>query len=282
MSKGRKDHEKELAEYRGFLARMVDLLGGEPRVEYKESDHAGVMKLFFLSKQLTHAKSVLRLEGSRDSTLIARSMFEGHFLLRWALREPEPRALQWRAFTLVHDWRHLRRMPPQRLALPENQEKLAETEERLREHGHLLLTPKARKARSRGDAPLEDPYVRFWPVTKFTEILRLEDRQDGLYEYLYNALSAYHHWESPSMAKSVRRDESSVRYSSSNAEEESLAHVCALEALGETVRIVNDQYKNLPAEEVEKVRTEAGAFSERNNAEAAQMQALEGELGIGS
>jgi hypothetical protein len=249
---------------------MCDLLKAQQRkVNYRESDHFGFMSLFFLSKQLTHAISLLRLGECRDVVLIARTMFEGYFYHRWVQRDPATRALQWRAFVLVHDWRKLRGMTPDHLDQGEYDRRWKETVERLAEpeNRDVLLTPQARKCLANGQPLPDDPYIKKWPDIQMREILEEAEAIAGvgqIYTDLYKALSGYHHWESPSMTRSLRREESGVRYSGTNPEEEAIAYVCAIASLGETAVTANNQYGMLPQDELEKIQAEARSFSNRN------------------
>ncbi len=70
-----------------------------------DQDHLAFMALCFLSKQIDHTKSILVLIPSRDTILIARSMIEGLCQLLWAVKDPDVRPRQWRAFAWDHDWR---------------------------------------------------------------------------------------------------------------------------------------------------------------------------------
>src|SRR5688572_22968758 len=71
--------------FREQLQRVLDYLRThyDRRLEYREENNFAFMALTFLSKQRTHAQTILTLQDSRDSLLIARSMLEGLMLLLW-------------------------------------------------------------------------------------------------------------------------------------------------------------------------------------------------------
>ena len=72
---------------------------------YDQTDDLQVMSLVFLTKQSDHIGSMIRLGEHLDVALVARSMIEGLVQLKWAAQKPQERALRWRAFAFVHDWR---------------------------------------------------------------------------------------------------------------------------------------------------------------------------------
>jgi hypothetical protein len=61
---------------------LVDLVALAERsfagpVTFDGSNHLAFMALAFAGKQVVHARSILTLQSSMDTTLVARSMFEG-------------------------------------------------------------------------------------------------------------------------------------------------------------------------------------------------------------
>lgn len=83
-------------------------------------------------------RSVLQLDQSLDSILIARSMLEGLSQLLWAAQAPEERPLRWRTFSFVLDWRLMRKRMAAGEAVTEDQR--ATIENGLKEHGRYFLT----------------------------------------------------------------------------------------------------------------------------------------------
>lgn len=247
---------KEPGPFREFLGRFSTSM--EQRivgpVKYQETDHLGFMVLFFLSKQQTHARSILTLEGSRDALLIARSMIEGLFLLLWAERSPADRALQWRGMSLVHDWRQLR--AAREAGRSFDAAKWSETVERLQEHESLLLTSKAMAARARGEPLPADPYHRRWPPLPFKEVAK-EVGSLVLYDGLYGHLAAYHHWEVAGLTGSLKRGENTVQYSGANPVDETTSLICAISCLSQTAQIANDHHGIVLKGELEAFRAEA-------------------------
>ncbi len=90
------------------LATLLEMAKGcTANVVVLESDDFGFMVVNFLNKQITHSESLLLLVPRIDTSLIARTMFDGLVQLYWASQNPSSRGRQWRAFALVQDWRRL-------------------------------------------------------------------------------------------------------------------------------------------------------------------------------
>src|SRR5262245_48321743 len=101
-------HDTErLRRYLGDLVALAERSFAGP-VTFDGSNHLAFMALAFAGKQVVHARSILTLQGSMDTTLVARSMFEGLSQLLWAAQLPEDRPQRWRAFAFVRDWRQMR------------------------------------------------------------------------------------------------------------------------------------------------------------------------------
>ena len=110
-----------------------------------------------------------------DTSLIARSMFEGLSQLLWAVQSPSDRPEKWRAFAFVRDWRQLRRDLAQGLVVPEDTKK--HIEGGIQRFGDSFLSPKARKARAAGQPLPDNPYSLNWYGEKEKEVFKAVDGQ---------------------------------------------------------------------------------------------------------
>jgi len=181
-------------------------------VSYTEEDHFGFMALCFLSKQIEHISSILILvdnEQGRDAELIARSMIEGLGQLLWAANDAQRRALRWRAFAWIHDWRT---MNAQNAAgEPVDQNRRAEINTALAQYGDQFLTRRARRHRQT-DMPLpSDPYCQNWTGHNYSQILDSVQGQP-LRQKLYKPFSAWHHWSPGGLGAAIVRDCNGVTF----------------------------------------------------------------------
>jgi hypothetical protein len=245
-------HPDSAARFRDHLVRILDYLNAhfDRRIEYSEDDPFAFMTLAFLSKQRTHAQTILSLGNSRDSLLVARSMLEGLMLLLWTERKVEERAPQWRAFALVHDWRLFQRLKSQ--GDPFDQAKLDETELRLRGYRSLVFRKGALKDLSAGKPLPADPYRNHWPSVTLEDIFN-ELGQPLLYGGLYSYFCAYHHWAITGFIGSLRRSQSSVGYTALNQDDGVMALVIAISCLTQTAQITNTVVPFCPEEELQQL-----------------------------
>src|SRR3989304_3640237 len=78
------------------------------RFEYPVEDHFAFMLLCFLSKQKEHLESVITLVNAQlysDAMIIARNMIEGLGNIYWVSMDMNKRALRWRKYCVVTDYR---------------------------------------------------------------------------------------------------------------------------------------------------------------------------------
>lgn len=198
----------EIPRLRDYLSKLVGLAERTfaRTLPFDSSNHLAFMALAFAGKQVVHARSILTLRGSMDTSLIARSMFEGLSQLLWAVQSPSDRPEKWRAFAFVRDWRQLRRDLAQGLVVPEDTKK--HIERGIQQFGDSFLSPKARKARAAGQPLPDDPYSLNWYGEKEKEVFKAVDGQ-VVYDELYGPFSEWHHWRIGGFGPIVRFDESS-------------------------------------------------------------------------
>jgi hypothetical protein len=216
---------------RRFLAELCELTErGVQGVRFSDEDHLAFMGLVFHAKQLEHARAVLALADHPDAALVARSMLEGLWQLKWAALMPGERALRWRMFALVYDWRVLK----EKLAAgssevtPERQRKIERRLEKVHKH---FLTRKARERLEKGLPLPADPYQPTWSGLSVRELAAAADGLD-LYAGPYEDFSDRHHW-SPGIGFGIRNQDARFHYDGKAITTEatvlSVAYQCLME-----------------------------------------------------
>lgn len=168
-----------------------------------ETDHEGFMYLAFAVVHLEHLASVLTLveaELHRDAAVIARTMIEGMCLLRWVAEDPGDRALGWRQFAWVEDFRTLHRVLDKNEAVEQEDRKRIESN--LRKHGDRFLTRKARNrlnedpSQHLGPEDYQTNWLKAWG-TDITAIAKNQLPDDGdkaAFRAMYQRTSKWAHW----------------------------------------------------------------------------------------
>lgn len=211
----------EILERARLLA--VSLASGR---ELSRADDFGFMCLCFLSRQVEHAESIRSLHPSRDTVLVARSMIEGAMMLLWAASDPS-RALRWRRFMSIENWRLVRRRETAGRRVPDSSRQ--RMKEALNQVGSEFLNTIARKHVAKG-APLPiDPYVRKWTdgtsynLSDLCTKLRVRDLHAGVYVHM----SDWTHWGSASIGRILRDSGEEIHYRPPGDYESSLATLAA-------------------------------------------------------
>ena len=216
-----------------LLDLVKELMQG---VTYLEDDHFGFMSLSFVSKQKTHMKSILALTTSRDSGLVARTMLEGMCQLLWAALDPATRALKWRAFAWILDWRLMQAQI--RAGEPIDNSKCEIIGEALQRYGDLFLTSKARKARQHHSPLPTDPYFDTWTGYSFRKITE-DVGGEELYLKLYKYFSNWHHWSPGGLANAINRERDRILYSSVSASDTATALAVGFQCLLQTLEVAD-------------------------------------------
>lgn len=194
-----------------------------------ESDDFGFMTLNFLNKQLDHAESLLLLIPRRDTSLIARTMFEGLIQLLWAYQDAKDRGRQWRAFALVHDWRLSRAEAAAGREVDEIHRRRIENG--LAEFGQIFLKRKS----SRRD----DPYHDSWRAgTQLKDMASAIGGADQ-YDELYVSMSDWAHWGPGGFGDAISRSESFIEFSSESTRVCVQSLILAFQSLLQTTAIAD-------------------------------------------
>src|SRR5208282_5311729 len=133
----------------------------------------------------------------RDAGLIARTMIDGLYQLRWAAQEPEERAKLWHSFAVVRDWRLMQGRI--RIGIPVDEATSREINLTLKKSGVLHRNNKKTKSNS------SDPYNKYWHGG-----VRLSAMADAvgreLYDGPYAELSDWEHWGVSGIGESIVRE----------------------------------------------------------------------------
>ncbi len=199
------------------------------RVTIRESDDFGFMTIQFLYKQMQHAESVLALVPRRDAGLIARTMIDGLYQLRWAAQNPDERAKLWRSFAIVSDWRLMQRRI--RIGIQVDEADIRRNEAGMRVFGdlHRLKKPKP-------DSP--DPYSKRWHGgVKLSAMADAVGRE--LYDEPYAELSDWEHWGVSGIGESIARENDLVVTDSNSDRIADLSLLAAFQCLSTTLEIAD-------------------------------------------
>jgi hypothetical protein len=213
LDEGVQRARRAIPRLRGRLQELVDL-GDQMSVgaRFSVADHFAFMGVFFLAKQREHAVGIWKLEDHPDAALIARSMMEGRWQMRWASEDPNNRGERWRDFSILYDWRVLRdklgagvEVEPERIRRVES--RLPEVEG--------FLSPRAREARARGGPMPDDPYLRTWTGKSVRDLAEACDGLE-LYASLYADFSDRHHWSPGGLGQGIQVHGERVHYDASS------------------------------------------------------------------
>jgi hypothetical protein len=201
-----------LREYvRGLLDLTKEMTLRIETVPYFEDEHLGFLARCFLSKQIDHLQSIEILIPRRDAILVARSMIEGLCQLLWIAEDPNTRALQWRAFAVVHDWRLMHNKIESGETV--DPQKRANIEYALQQYGERFLTISARKKRSEYRPLPSDPYYKNWRSEQSILDMCKSAGVEDLYRELYVPYADWQHWGPSAFGRAIKREEDQVVYS---------------------------------------------------------------------
>jgi hypothetical protein len=207
------------------------------RALIREDDHFGFMAALFLCKQVEHARSILSLAPRRDTVLIARSMVEGLCLLLWA--QDGDRALRWRAFAYVHDWRLMKlRESRGESTDPEHS---ARIESALASLGPMVLTAKAGNAKAKNEALPVDPYETHWHIDFRLRQFCREHGVEQLYTEAYDPFSDWHHWGVGGLGGAIRRSDDRIHYDVESLEDSAVSLAAAFQCVLQTTQVVSQR-----------------------------------------
>lgn len=236
---------KHLPLLRGFTTRAVTIgeaMLAQPLALNYETDHFGVMCLFFASKEVNGMKSVNLLVDAghaNDASLIARSMLETMAGLTWAAQSPDERALLWRSHSLVDQY--YRMTAAETTGKPVNATQKQELFERLDREATQFLTPKARSAQQRGQPLPGGPYRRDWTGKKVYELFNDVKAKD-LYQQIYSPASEWSHAGAGSFVDAIIVEHGTIRFHQGSVNMAATCFASGFQALLESLAITHSRF----------------------------------------
>jgi len=214
----------------------------DSQIKIPTRSHLRFVLVSFAVKQIEHSHSLLKLESSVDTVLIARSMLEGLAQLLWVMKRSRRRPLMWRAFVYVLDWRLLQK---QRLEGLHIDPVVARHNRRgIRQYGKWFLTKKARVALASGKPLPPDPYTKNWYGETEADIFR-DVGGAALLEAAYAPFSEWHHWRPGAFGRLLSFDKGTSTFTMTTSEPSQLAEALAVgfQCLWETMQLFNKRHR---------------------------------------
>jgi hypothetical protein len=232
-------HVRELLK----LARQI-----EGRISISVEDHFGFMSAFYLSKQIIHLRSIMKLldaDQSSDATLVARVMIDGMISLLWTVRDPERRALDWRSFAFVSDYRTL--LQKKKDGLPVDPAEEAWILDQLQEKCSRFLTNRARKASAKGESLPEDPYRNKWTIDENGKSVQIETmfqdlEGEELYD-LYSHMSDWVHWNPRGIGTKIKWGTTEISFEPNPPTDTAIALTSSFQSLHQIIEVVNEHFE---------------------------------------
>jgi len=204
-----------------------------------EDDHWRFMCGSFVARQIFHAESLVALvdqKQSADASLISRTMMEGAMHLLYTSHDPQERALDWRMYVIVEDFRYMKRQEEDGNVI--DPEEKAYLLKRLPECDRLLRSKEAAK-KAYGQPMADDPYRRHWYNESTFEDVAKAVKGENLYP-LYQRNSKWGHWSSAGFGDVLCKENELSRFTPYNADLSAECLMVGFQALYHTL-IVTDQ-----------------------------------------
>ena len=238
-----------------LIALAASLFGSIPK-PLTEADRYANMGLTFLGKQIDHATSLLALNRSRDSVLIARSMIEGLVQLTWASKRPGERARRWWDYDVVQRLRSLDRLSKASIDIPNAA--LSEATDNAARLGHRFMNKKGRERRSRGETLGSNSYVTSWTGKSVCELCGETGYLDKYYTF-YDRFSDWHHWGPASVGEPLYAEAGPVEgqaiigYQSASPSDTAMALANGLQCLVVTLHLMDEHLEAGLAAKIEDI-----------------------------
>ena len=222
---------------------LWEISGKIRNTKVDDNDHLGFMSLCFLSKQTDHVDAILKLYPHHDIQLISRTMIEGLTQLLWCFKYPK-KALQWRAFAWVSDWRLSKSIIANGQNVPD--EDIKAIEKSMKVYGDIF-----KKKKNLSDS---DPYHSNWKCGKSLKDVSSEVEGDSLYKMLYSPFSDWQHWGVTSMGAMIKRKENSISYGGNNPKTQLCAPLAvAFQCLYQVLKLVDEHHNVDISEQLDRV-----------------------------
>lgn len=177
------------------------------KVPYTDGDHTDLMLLGYSSRQDGHLRAIETLVKNghdSDTTLIARTMFEGCAQLAWAMLEVPERPRLWFRYGLIEDWRQAKRNQASGMEGAAEVISTAELEISQWESDYYSNATLIRI--KDGKAIPADPFRRNWLSQDFASLCQ-ELGWTIQYDSIYRTYSDIIHWSARSLFLNVDFEE---------------------------------------------------------------------------
>lgn len=266
----REDAAKDLPQLRWWSNQLMSTIA-EPIFKREDlllnNNPFRLMCLSFLSRQFNHAQSLVALQNNRDMTLIARTMLEGMVLLMWVKQESSIRARLWRDFAFIHDWRLIKKHRESDIIVSD--EVWERAEKMSRETGELFYTRQAREAIANSRPLPDDPYWKYWHSQErlnwFT-IFKDVGHEDW-YSNLYVGLCRWFHWESASIALSIKKEGKNFTFSLVREDDIYFAIMIEIICIHVTIQLTNIELSLGLSEELGRFRNDIHKWLQSRHSE---------------
>jgi hypothetical protein len=242
------DFKQSLREIQLRIADMMEAIirAQSSKVSMHLDDAFTFTTMSFLSKQMTHADSLLRLGNTLDVQLISRTMIEGFIQFSWISKELAGRAGRWRKYAAARDWLAAQRNMTNGEKLSD--ELLASLKENYENYGgEFKIIVKKKLASGRYDIEWID--TRLWKMSKEIEL-------PEIYRW-YEEFSDWSHWNMYGVGHALRRDGERVVYDDGKSERIISANKLALLCLANTAAIASSLFEEGPRAEILRMFLEA-------------------------
>ncbi len=227
----------------------------EKRFEYSQDDHFAFMILCFLNKQKEHLNSVLTLvqaESFSDSMIISRNMIEGVGIILWVCEDLQNRALQWRKFSLVTDYRiDLKKANGDKTKVDKG------ILERSLNEGYYFLKESYKKPNVQIKNLPPDPFKNTWLLDETAHEVKIYkffvNENKVLYE-IYSDMSDWVHWNVNRIGTRIHREKSEVGFYSSPIQDGCFALSSAFLSMHYFFEVVNKHLNLMLDEEIKKFK----------------------------
>jgi len=248
--------DKDLPILLKYSELLLDLFENnfETRFKYSIDDHFAFMILCFLSKQKEHlisAMTLVKSESYSDAMIISRNMIEGVGIISWVSEDLQKRALQWRKYSVVSDYRlTLKKANGDKSKLDK------EILNRSLSEGYEFLKESLKKPKTQlNNLPL-DPFKKSWLFDENgneVKIYKLFGTDNKVLYEIYGEMSDWAHWNVSRIGTRINRNSSEVEFHSSKAQDGCLALSSAIISIEYFFRFANKHLNLKLIEELDKL-----------------------------
>lgn len=213
--------------------KLIELTKGFDEVKCLTDDYLGMLLVGFFRRFKRHAKTIRLLSGDRDHLLIARSVIEGGFILRWVLEQASLEERKKRAkkyFDLMERARYVSVQDSKDMIRLELIEALGQ---RLKEKNEILKKGEKEKIEKGEKISFSNFFKTLTgnDLRQFAESHK-KDFDEKIYTKIYSYMSGFHHWNSYYMWVALSNDTIDYNEETSHEREYVLSLMTAINVWG--------------------------------------------------